>query len=54
MTRTLTLMAALLVALPAQTVPTGQMTVLGKTVQFIHVYAFATEGFIDKKRTTRW
>ena len=50
MTRTLTLMAALLVALPAQTAPTGHMKVDGKIIQFTHVYAFATEGFFDKKK----
>lgn len=50
MTKTLILVAALLVALPAQTAPTGQMKVDGKTVQLTNVYAFATEGFFDKKK----
>lgn len=30
--------------------PVGQMKVDGKTVKFTNVYAFATEGFFDKKK----
>jgi hypothetical protein len=51
MLKTLILLVCALSVAPAQNAaPSGQMKVDGKTVKFTHVYAFATEGFFDKKK----
>ena len=51
MIKTLILFAGALAAASAQNAaPAGQMKVDGKAVKFTYVYAYATEGFFDKKK----